>query len=98
MKNLNYFLQTVTPQTPFNDSDHPVNINSKYHGTDDFNKLNINKYLSFATLHLNIILLCKPFEDFTKSNEIKCSKCNYIQSQKIKKRISQLFSESFKKY
>ena len=79
MKNLNHFSQTVTP---FNDSDHPVNIDSKYHGIDDFNKLDINKYLSFATLHLNIILLCKKI----------------IQSQKIKKRISQLFSESFKKY
>ena len=94
MKNLNHFSQTVTP---FNDSDHPVNIDSKYHGIDDFNKLDINKYLSFATLHLNIILLSKPFEDFTKLNEMKCSKRNYIQSQKIRKRISQFFSESFKK-
>ena len=50
-------------ETPFNDSDHPVFINSKYHDIKDFNKLNINKNSSLAILHLNIASLNKHFED-----------------------------------
>ena len=43
--------------------DHLVSINSKYHDINDFNKFNINKNSSLATLHLNIASLTKHFED-----------------------------------
>ena len=50
----------------FNDhhhSDHPASIDSKYHDINDFNKLNIKKNSSLATLHLNIASLSKHFDD-----------------------------------
>ena len=64
MKILNHFFTKFNSiETPFNDSDHPVSIDSKSHDTNDFNKLNINKNSSLATLHLNIASLSKHFED-----------------------------------
>ena len=56
-ENLKTFLQSVIIETLFNDSDHSVSIDSKYHDIKDFNKLNINKNSSFATLNLNIVSL-----------------------------------------
>ena len=68
MKILNHFFTKCNSiETPFNDSDHLVSIDSKYHDINDFNKLNINKNPSFATLHLKIALLPKHFEDFQNS-------------------------------
>ena len=58
-ENLNSFFT----ETPFNNSDHLVSIDSKYHDINDFNKFNINKNSSFATLHLNIASLSKHFDD-----------------------------------
>ena len=58
-----FFTKCNYIETPFNDSGHPVSIYSKYHDINDFNKLNINKNSSLATLHLNIALLSKHFED-----------------------------------
>ena len=58
-----FFTKCNSIETPFNDSDHPVSIDSKSHDTNDFNKLNINKNSSLATLHLNIASLSKHFED-----------------------------------
>ena len=63
-ENLKLFLTKCNSiETPFNDSEHPVSIDSKYHDNNDFNKLNINKKSSLATLHVNIALLSKHFED-----------------------------------
>ena len=63
-ENLKLFLiKCNSIETPFNDSEHPVSIDSKYHDNNDFNKLNINKKSSLATLHVNIALLSKHFED-----------------------------------
>ena len=54
-ENLKSFVTKGTSiKTPFNDSDHLVSIDPKYHGINDFNKLNINKNSSLATFHLNI--------------------------------------------
>ena len=50
-------------ETPFNDSDHPISVDSKCHDINYYTKLNINKYLSLATLDLNIASLSKHFED-----------------------------------
>ena len=50
-------------KTPFNNSDHPVSIDSKYYDISNFNKVNINKNSSLATLHLTIAALSKHFED-----------------------------------
>ena len=58
-----FFTKCNSIETPFNDSDHPVSIDSKSHDINDFNKLNINKNSSLATLHLNIASLSKHFED-----------------------------------
>ena len=58
-----FFTKCNSIETPFNDSDHPVSIDSKYHDINDFSKLNINKNSSPATLHLNIASLSKHFED-----------------------------------
>ena len=49
--------------TPFNDSDQPVPIDSKYYDINDFNKLNIYKNSSIAILHINIASLSKHFDD-----------------------------------
>ena len=49
--------------TLFNDSDPPVSIDCKYYDISDFNKLNINKNSSLATLHFNNVLLSKYFDD-----------------------------------
>ena len=57
-----FFTKSNSIKTPFNDSDHPVSIDSKYRDINDFNKLNISKKLSLATLHLNIVSLSKHFE------------------------------------
>ena len=55
-ENLNSFLTECNSiESHFNDSDHPVSIDSEYYDINDFNKLNINKNSSFATLHLNIV-------------------------------------------
>ena len=62
-ENLKTFLQSVIIETLSNDSDHSVSIDSKYHDIKDFNKLNINKNSSFATLNLNIVSLFKHFKD-----------------------------------
>ena len=63
-ENLNSFLtESNYIETPFNDSDHPVFIDSKYYDIHYFNKLNINKNSSFATFHLNIVSLSKYFDD-----------------------------------
>ena len=48
----------------FNDSDHSISIDSKYHDMNNFNKLNINKNSSFATLHLNIFLKIEDLRNF----------------------------------
>ena len=54
-ENLKSFVTKSTSiKTPFNDSDHLVSIDPKYHDINDFNKLNINKISSLATFHLNI--------------------------------------------
>ena len=58
-----FFTKCNSIKTPFNDSDHPVSIVSKYHDINDFNKLSINKNSSLATLHLTIASISKPFED-----------------------------------
>ena len=43
-KNLRSFFTTCNSiETPFDDFDHPVSIDSKYHDIDGFSKLNINK-------------------------------------------------------
>ena len=38
-----FFTKCNSLETPFNDSDHPFSMNSKYHNINDFNKLNTNK-------------------------------------------------------
>ena len=50
-------------ETPFNDSDLPVAIESKHYDVNDLNKLKINQNSSLSTLHLNIASLSKHFED-----------------------------------
>ena len=63
-ENLNsFFTNCNSIEILFNDSDHPVFTDSKYHDINDFNKLIINKNSSLATLHLNIASLSKNFED-----------------------------------
>ena len=62
-ENLNSFLTECNSiETPFDDSDHPVSIDSKHYDINHFNKLNINKNSSFATLRLNIASLSKHFD------------------------------------
>ena len=56
-----FFIKCNSIDTPFNDSDHPVFIDSKCHDINDFNKLNKNKNSSLATLHLNIASLSSHF-------------------------------------
>ena len=58
-----FFTKCNSIETLFNDSDHPVYVDSKYHDINNFNKLNINKNSSLATLHLNNASLSKHFED-----------------------------------
>ena len=58
-----FFTECNSIETPFNDSDHRVLIDSKYYDIKDFNKLNINKNSSFAIFHLNIASLLKHFDD-----------------------------------
>ena len=58
-----FFTKCNSIETLFNDSDHPVAIDSKYQDINNFNKLNINKHSSLATLHLNVASLSKHFED-----------------------------------
>ena len=50
-----FFTKCNSIETPFNDSDHPISLDSKYH--------DINKNSSLATLHLNTASLSKHFED-----------------------------------
>ena len=57
------FTECSSIETPFNGSDHPVSIDSKYYDVNDFNKLIINKSSSFATLHLHTASLSKHFDD-----------------------------------
>ena len=57
-----FFTKCDSIETPFNDSDHPVSIDSKYNDIKNFNKFNINKNSSLATLH-NITSLSKHFAD-----------------------------------
>ena len=52
-----FFTKCNSIETPFNDSDHLVSIDSKYHDINNFKKININKKSSLATLHLNIASL-----------------------------------------
>ena len=47
-----FFTKCSSIEAPFNNSDHPVSIDSKYHNINDFNKLNTDKTSSLATLHL----------------------------------------------
>ena len=61
-----FFRKCNSLETPFNDSDHPVSIESKYHDINDFNKLNINKNSSLGTLHLSVASLSKHFVDLQK--------------------------------
>ena len=58
---------TDSIEMPFNNSDHPVSLESKHYDINNINKLSINKNLSLATLHLNISLLSKHFEDLQNS-------------------------------
>ena len=64
---LNFFTEFNSIETPFNDSDHPVSIDSKYNDINDFSKLNINKNSSLATFRLilyhyqNILIIYKIF-------------------------------------
>ena len=58
-----FFAKCNSIENPFNDSDQPASIDPKYHDINNFNKLNINKNPSLATLHLNIASLSKYFED-----------------------------------
>ena len=58
-----FFTKCNSIETSFDDSVHPVSIDSKYHEIHDFNKLNINKNSYYATLHLNNASLSKHFED-----------------------------------
>ena len=63
-ENLNScFTECSSIETPFNGSDHPVSIDSKYYDVNDFNKLSINKSSSFATAHLHTASLSKHFDD-----------------------------------
>ena len=63
-ENLNlFFIACNSKETPFNDSDHPKYIDSKYYDIHDLNKLNINKNSSFGALHLNIASVSKHFDD-----------------------------------
>ena len=55
-----FFIKSNSIETLFN---HPFPTDSKYHDINAFNILNINKNSSLATLHLNIALLSKHFED-----------------------------------
>ena len=50
-------------ETPFNDAEHQVLLDSKYHDINDFNRIKISKQASLATLHLNIASISKHFED-----------------------------------
>ena len=45
-----FFTKRNSIETPFNDSDHPASIDSRYHDINNFNKLSINKNSSLATL------------------------------------------------
>ena len=58
-----FFTKCNSIETPFDDFDHPVSIDSKYHDINDFNKLKINENLSLATLYLNTASLSKHFEN-----------------------------------
>ena len=58
-----FFAKCNSIENPFNDSDQPASIDPKYHDINNFNKFNINKNPSLATLHLNIASLSKYFED-----------------------------------
>ena len=60
---LNFFTEFNSIETPFNDSDHPVSIDSKYNDINDFSKLNVNKNSSLATFRLNIVSLSKHFDN-----------------------------------
>ena len=63
-ENLNlFFIECNSKETPFNDSNHPVYIDSKYYDIHDLNELNINKNSSFGALHLNIASVSKHFDD-----------------------------------
>ena len=60
-----FFTKCNSIETSFDDSVHPVSIDSKYHEINDFNKLNINKIhimqLSILTMlrYLNILKIYK---------------------------------------
>ena len=57
------FTKCNSIETPFNDADHPLSIDSKCCDINDFNSIHINKNSSFAVLHLNIASLSKHFDD-----------------------------------
>ena len=63
-ENLNsIFTECNLIETSFNDSNHPVSIDSKYYDINDFGKLNRNKNSSFVTLHLTTASLWKNVDD-----------------------------------
>ena len=45
-----FFTECNPIETPFNDSDHPIAIDSKYCDINDFNNLKINENSSLKTL------------------------------------------------
>ena len=57
------FKKCSSLEIAFNNSDHLVCIDSKYHDINNFGKVNVNKNPSLATIHLNIALLSKHFKD-----------------------------------
>lgn len=50
-------------ETSFNDSGHPVEIESKYHEINEFNNRKINENFSLIIFHLNYDSLSEHFED-----------------------------------
>ena len=68
-----FFAKGNSLETPFNNSDHPVSIDTKCYDINDFNKLIINKNSSLATPHLNTDSLSKHLEDLQKFPILKHS-------------------------
>ena len=58
-----FFTKFNSMETPFNDSDYLLAINSKYYDVNDFNKLKINENSPLSTLHLNVAFLSKHFQN-----------------------------------
>ena len=65
------FTKCNSIETLFNDSDHPISIDSKYHDINDFNKLSLSKH--FEDLQ-NLLSLLKHSFDITGISERKITK------------------------